>query len=177
MFNYYFCGQNHSTNNRHSIEISRLRKTALSQKHLSKLFSEHLWIINMILKSSLIYRQSANQNQNKTEQARLQFNNIWGVILWGSDLFQSALNSVTFTPSCWRSIWSLTPTAAQNFLSSLFTSLISNSSAPLDPVQSHIPWSFLCPTTSLSKWCLHLLCIILPQGSTGAEVLTLASRP
>lgn len=177
MFKYYFCCQKHSTNDRHETEANRLRKTALSQIYLSQLFSKHLWITNMSLRSRLIYGQSDNQNQNKPEQTRLQLRNIWGVILWGSGLFHSALNSVTFTPSCRRSIWSLTPTPAQNFWSSLFTSLISNSSALLDPVQSHIPWSFLCPTTALSKWCLHLLCIILPQGSTRTEFLTLASTP
>ena len=91
VFTYYFCGQNHSTN-RHEIEASRLRKTALSQKYLSKLFSECLWIINIFLKSSLTYEQSGNQQQNKTEQTRLQFKNIWDVTLWGSGLFQSALN-------------------------------------------------------------------------------------
>lgn len=61
-------------NNRCEIEasrLSRLRKT-FSQKYLSELFSNHLWIINMFLKSSLIYRQAGNQNWNTTEQTAVQ---------------------------------------------------------------------------------------------------------
>lgn len=121
-----------------------------------------------------IFEIRSNQNQNKSAHTRLQFKNIWGVIFWDSGLFQSTLNSVTFVLSCWGWIWSLTSTAAQNILSSLFASLISNINAPLDPVQPHMPWSFLCPNPSLSKWCLHLLRVIFPQGSMGTEVLTLA---